>query len=264
VEIEHRNLAHFVADAFASRYTSIGPGSRVLQFATFAFDAAQLEWSQCLALGGTLCFSDVPQALVGDYLADVIEANEITFIHVTPSVLATLPTSRALPSLRQISVGGEMVPASLINQWRTRVHVQNAYGPSECTVVMAHHPQPRGQDEQQPAANVIGRPHQHTKVYICDESFERILPVGEIGEVCIGGPQVGRGHVIIFVCISDILTPPFRYKGRQDLTQSRFAVHPELGQRLYRTGDKGRLEADGSVYLIGRLDREIKLRGSSC
>lgn len=109
----------------------MGPGSRVLQFATFAFDAAVLEWSQCLAVGGTLCFADNPKMLVGDYLADVIDVNEISIIHVTPSVLATLPTSRPLASLRQISVGGEMVPENLIKTWRSRVQVQNAYGPTE-------------------------------------------------------------------------------------------------------------------------------------
>ena len=131
VEIEHRNLSHFIADSYSSGYVSISPGSRILQFATFSFDAAVLEWSQCLTLGGTLCFADVPQALVGDYLADMIEQNEISFVHLTPSVLATLPTSRALPSLRQISVGGEMVPENLVKTWRTRVQVQNAYGPTE-------------------------------------------------------------------------------------------------------------------------------------
>jgi hypothetical protein len=46
-------------------------------FATFSFDAAVLEWSQCLTLGGTLYLADMPQALVGDYLADVIDENEI-------------------------------------------------------------------------------------------------------------------------------------------------------------------------------------------
>lgn len=131
VEIEHRNLSHFVANAYSSHYVSIAPGSRVLQFATFAFDAAVLEWSQCLALGGTLCFADMPQALISDYLADVIDANDISVVHLTPSVLATLPTSRGLPSLRQISVGGEMVPENLIKAWRTRLQVQNAYGPTE-------------------------------------------------------------------------------------------------------------------------------------
>jgi len=83
VEIEHRNLSHFVAIAYSSHYVSIAPGFRVLQFATFAFDAAVLEWSQCLALGGTLCFSDMPQAFIGDYLADVVDANDISVVHLT-------------------------------------------------------------------------------------------------------------------------------------------------------------------------------------
>ncbi|KAF9528634.1 amino acid adenylation domain protein [Crepidotus variabilis] len=244
VEIEHRNLSHFVADSYTSGYVSISPGSRVLQFATFAFDAAVLEWSQCLTLGGTLCFADVPQALVGDYLADVIDANEISFFHVTPSVLATLPTSRALPSLRQISVGGEMVPENLIKAWRTRVHVQNAYGPTECTVVMSHQSQPREAEEKQPLASIIGAPHHHMKFVVADETFTKLLAVDQIGEVCIGGPQVGRG-----------------YRGRDDLTVERFATHPETGERLYRTGDRGKLLADGSVLLVGRIDREVKLRG---
>jgi non-ribosomal peptide synthetase component F len=54
-----------------------------------------------------------------------------------------------------------------------------------------------------------------------------------------------------------------RYRGREDLTASRFATHPELGERLYRTGDRGKLLADGSVLLIGRIDREVKVRGKN-
>jgi tenuazonic acid synthetase len=101
VEIEHHNLSHFVADSFASKYVDLGPGSQVLQFATFSFDAAVLEWAQYLAVGVTLCFVDTPKALVEDYLVDVIDTNEVMFMHVTPSVLVTLPTSHTLPSLRQ-------------------------------------------------------------------------------------------------------------------------------------------------------------------
>jgi non-ribosomal peptide synthetase component F len=52
-----------------------------------------------------------------------------------------------------------------------------------------------------------------------------------------------------------------RYRGRDDLTASRFATHPELDERLYRTGDRGKLLPDGSVLLIGRIDREVKVRG---
>ncbi|KAF8517297.1 amino acid adenylation domain protein [Hysterangium stoloniferum] len=245
VEIEHRNLAHFVADSFASKYVNIGPGSRVLQFATFSFDAAVFEWSLCLSIGATLCFSEHPKALVGDYLADVIDANEVTFMHVTPSVLATLPVSRSLSSLRQISVGGEMVPAPLINAWRSRVQVQNGYGPTEtCVPVVISLYAPKVIISFRTVVVVIGVPHRHTKFYVSNDAYDRILPIGEIGEVCIGGPQVGRG-----------------YRGLKELTASRFAVHPEIGERLYRTGDRGVMLPNGAISLVGRIDREVKVRG---
>jgi non-ribosomal peptide synthetase component F len=52
-----------------------------------------------------------------------------------------------------------------------------------------------------------------------------------------------------------------RYRNRPDLTDARFAVHPELGKRLYRTGDRGKMLPDGSVFLLGCMDREVKMRG---
>ncbi|KAJ7098559.1 hypothetical protein B0H15DRAFT_797266 [Mycena belliarum] len=167
VEVEHRNLSHFVADAFAAGYCALGAGSRTLQFSNFAFDAAVLEWAQTLAVGGTLCFADVPAGLVGSYLADVIELNNISFMHVTPSVLATLPRERALPSLMQISVGGEMVPQTLLDAWRERVSICNAYGPTECTVVMAHRPQ----SGPGISSGDVGRPHPHTAFHVLSDDM---------------------------------------------------------------------------------------------
>ncbi|KDR67250.1 hypothetical protein GALMADRAFT_130449 [Galerina marginata CBS 339.88] len=244
VEIEHRNLSHCIAGVHSSGYVLISPGSRVLQFATFAFDAAIFEWSQCLTFGGTLCFADMPHALVGNYLADVIDSNQISFLHLTPSVLTTLPTSRTLPSLQQISVGGEMVSENVISAWRTRVQVTNAYGPTECAIVVSHYSEPRFPEKKQPLAGLVGLPHPHMKAVVSNYSFTRLLPPNKVGEVCIGGPQVGRG-----------------YRGRDDLTANRFAIHPELGERLYRTGDRGKLLPDGTLLLLGRIDREVKVRG---
>ncbi|KAJ7242915.1 hypothetical protein C8J57DRAFT_1243659 [Mycena rebaudengoi] len=262
VEIEHRNLSHFIVNAYTSGYLSITPGSRVLQFASFAFDAAVAEWALCLSLGGTLCFAD-HSYLVGDYLAKVIDANKITHIQLTPSVLATLHEHHRLPSLLHISVEGEMVPDGLINIWRSRVNLQNAYGPSEwrvplhlmllpvllnccfcSTIGVAHEPQPRGVHDIVPSAAIIGKPYAKVNVYVCSENFDRILPSNEAGELCISGPQVGRG-----------------YRNRPDLTKQRFMVHSEVGSRLFRTGDRGKILADGRVLLLGRLDREVKVRG---
>ncbi|KAJ6574323.1 hypothetical protein B0H19DRAFT_1020850 [Mycena capillaripes] len=244
VEIEHSNLSHLVASVYSSGYFPVVPGSRVLQFAAFTFDAAIFEWAICLAHGGTLCFAETPQALVGDYLADVIETNRISHVHLTPSVLSSLPTDRKLPSLSQISLGGEMAPDSLIETWRAITNVENGYGPSECTVVVTHQSYSRDKQVAQPSAAIVGKPHAHTTLYVCSEAFDRVLSVGEPGEICIGGPQVGRG-----------------YRNRPDLTDRRFAFHPQIGQRLYRTGDRGKILSDESVLLLGRMDREVKVRG---
>ncbi|CAK5278577.1 unnamed protein product [Mycena citricolor] len=244
VEITHSSLSNWITAAHAAGYFPMGPFSRVLQFATFAFDAAVLEWSLALSLGSNLCFGNTPQALIGDYLADVIDKNLVTHMHLTPSVLGTLPASRRLQSLECISVGGEMVPDNLIERWRTRVTLQNAYGPTEATVVMAHRPQPSSPGDAAPSAANIGHPHSPTEVFVCNPSFDRLLAVNEVGEVCLAGPQLARG-----------------YRNRADLTSQRFAVHPQNGKRMYKTGDRGKLLADGTVVLMGRMDRELKVRG---
>ena len=132
--IEHRHLASFVEAS--SRVFKVGHGSRVLQFASFSFDASILEWAVALSTGACLCFAESPSSLVGDYLAQVIEHNRVSFMQVTPTALATIPQGRDLRSLQQISVGGEASSASLISAWRARVHLVNAYGPTEAAYVL--------------------------------------------------------------------------------------------------------------------------------
>lgn len=131
--IEHGNFASFVEAS--NKVFRVGHGSRVLQFASFSFDGSILEWATALSTGACLCFAAFPHALVGDYLADVIDQNSITFMQITPSALTTLPVTRNLESLRQISIGGEAVPLSLIQRWQQRVDLVNAYGPTETALL---------------------------------------------------------------------------------------------------------------------------------
>lgn len=105
----------------ARSVVKIGPGSRVLQFATFAFDASVLEWAATLSYGATLGFIDHPDLLVGDYLATFIEKNEINFFQTTPSVLATIPMEKNLASLMMISVAGEPSFTGLLGRRRLRM-----------------------------------------------------------------------------------------------------------------------------------------------
>lgn len=127
--VEHGNLSSFVnatKDVF-----KVGYGARVLQLASFSFDASVLEWTMALCTGSCLCFAKHPKQLVGDYLADVIEQNQVTFMEITLTALETLPVTREVASLRQISIGGEAGSRKLFETWHSRVDLANAYGPTE-------------------------------------------------------------------------------------------------------------------------------------
>lgn len=129
--VEHQNLSSYVSAARS--VVKIGPGSKVLQFATFAFDASILEWAVSLSYGAELCFVKHPTLLVGDYLADMIDLNKINFFHTTPSVLSTIPEHRELSSLQLLSVGGEAASAGLLAKWAEKLQLLHAYGPTETT-----------------------------------------------------------------------------------------------------------------------------------
>lgn len=102
-------------------------------------------------------------------------------------------------------------------------------------------------NSENPSPSVIGKPFPNCEVVICNEGSDVPLPVGETGEICIFGPQVSRG-----------------YKGQDELTATKFRtieLHGHTG-RVYRSGDRGSLTADGKVLIGGRMNnREIKLRG---
>lgn len=108
-------------------------------------------------------------------------------------------------------------------------------------------PQNTSENAELPSPSVIGKSFPNSEILICSEDSETPVPAGEIGEICIFGPQVSRG-----------------YKGQEDLTAAKFRsvqLHGKAG-RLYRTGDRGSMTADGKLMIGGRMNnREIKLRG---
>ncbi|OAA78214.1 amino acid adenylation domain protein [Akanthomyces lecanii RCEF 1005] len=241
VMVEHGNIASFVKAA--SENYRCGYGSRILQLASFSFDASILEWTTALCTGGCLCFAENPKHLVGDYLADVIDDNRVSFMQITPTALETLPVNRALPSLQLISVGGEAVSRELLARWHDRVDLVNAYGPTEGAVAVSFNKIKRS---NAPLADLttVGRASPGTTICICAEGFGAILGAGRIGEVCFSGKQVARG-----------------YSELPEQTSKSFAIHGDTGDRMYRTGDKGQMLPDGSVLIMGRMDRELKVRG---
>ncbi|HEX6913075.1 MAG TPA: amino acid adenylation domain-containing protein, partial [Longimicrobium sp.] len=240
VMVAHRNAANLVA---AQALTlGVRPESRVLQFASFSFDASVFEMVMALCQGASLHVPVGGDLLAGEALERVVDEGRITHVTLPPAVLPTLSGDAAFASVETMVLAGEAVPAAAVQRWAGRTRLLNAYGPTEAAVwSTVHHC--RADERGNPP---IGRPIANTRVYVLDEAGEP-APVGVPGELYIGGAGVARG-----------------YLGRPELTAERFVADPfgdRPGARLYRTGDLARRRADGTLEFLGRNDFQVKVRG---
>ncbi|MFH8350450.1 non-ribosomal peptide synthase/polyketide synthase, partial [Streptomyces sp. NPDC018045] len=228
------------------RPLGVGPGSRVLQFASPSFDAAWAELVMTFSSGAALV---VPESgpLVGETLMSVLAEHGVTHVTLPPSVLGALPpgTEARLPALRTVLVAGETVPPELVTRWSAGGReVVNAYGPTESTVCVSMSDPADAPDAPDASVAPIGRPVPNTRVYVLDAGL-RPVPAGVTGELYAAGAGLARG-----------------YANRPGLTAERFVASPfEPGVRMYRTGDLARWRADGQLEYRGRADEQVKIRG---
>jgi len=178
-------------------------------------------------------------------VADEIKRHGVTHLQMTPSLARMLTLDArafaALGSLKQMLLGGEAVPASLVEHLRKvfKGEIHNMYGPTETTIWST-----AGLIEEVGSTVSIGKPIANTQIYMVDAELKSV-GVGEIGELLIGGDGVARG-----------------YWNRPDLTADRFVMIPALAEtRIYRTGDLARFMPDGNIEFLGRADYQVKLRG---
>ncbi|MFP2911537.1 non-ribosomal peptide synthetase, partial [Pyxidicoccus sp. 3LFB2] len=236
--LQHRGLCNTALTA--GRIQDFGPGTRVLQYAAFGFDASVWEVFSTLLAGATLVLAPRERMLPGAPLSTLLREESITAIALTPSVLAQL-APEDFPSLRTLVSAGEACTPELVARWGARVRMFNSYGPTEVTVCATH------TGLLQPGQRLtIGRPWANLQVYVVDASL-RLLPAGVPGELCVGGVGLARG-----------------YLGQPGLTAERFVPDPFSGlpgARLYRTGDRARWLSDGTLEYLGRTDFQVKLRG---
>ncbi|MGH7997133.1 MAG: non-ribosomal peptide synthetase, partial [Opitutaceae bacterium] len=243
----HANLLHF----FAGIDPVAGPGPGVwLSLASLCFDPSVLELWWALTRGFSVAVVTEEERR-SESLAGRIRRDGVTHLQCTPSLarmLLGLPALReSLRPIRKLLVGGEALPADLARSLSLAVggEVYNVYGPTETTVWATAHkleePAPDGCRKIVP----IGRPLANTRAYVLDGQG-RTAPIGVPGEIHLGGGGVSAGY--------------FR---RPELTAERFLHDPfgAGGGRLYRTGDIGRLLADGTIEFLGRADEQVKVRG---
>ncbi|MGW7384621.1 non-ribosomal peptide synthetase [Streptomyces sp. NPDC054794] len=220
----------------------LGPGDRFAAVTTVAFDASVLELYPPLLAGATLVL--VPRETVREpaELAGLLATEDITVMQGTPSLWEMLlSTAPDAVRGRRLLTGGEALPHRLAERMTALgAQVVNFYGPTETTVYSTCAVLPP--DDPTP---VIGEPVANTRVYLLDDAL-RPVPVGAAGELYIAGAGVARG-----------------YWRRPGLSAGRFVADPfgGPGERMYRTGDRARWSADGSLHYLGRTDHQVKIRG---
>ncbi|MFJ3495852.1 amino acid adenylation domain-containing protein [Streptomyces sp. NPDC086091] len=237
VAVPHRGLSNMIE----GQRDLIRPtaADRVLQFASFGFDASILELTWSLANGGRLVTAPKEDLRPGPDLARTLKDAGITGAMLPPSALAVLGDD-AFPELRVLQVAGESCPAELADVWSRGRRFHNVYGLTETTVWSLAAELAPGQGHPP-----IGTPMRNTRVHVLDDDLQPV-PAGVPGEIYLGGRAVGRG-----------------YLGRPALTAATYVPDPygAPGERLCRTGDLGTHRPDGSVEWLGRRDAQVKLRG---
>ena len=233
---------------FGQDYVTLGPSERVLQLAPISFDASTFEvWGPLLHGGCCVLFAErVPTAAD---LARALERHRVTTMWLTASLFNAVidEAPAALSGVRQVLTGGEALSVAHIQRAQAALpdtQLIDGYGPTESTTFTCCYPIPR------PVGDVpsipIGKPIAHTQVYVLDERLDPVAG-GVAGELYIGGDGLARG-----------------YWNRAALTADRFIPDPFSGvpgARLYRTGDRVRWRADGTIEFLGRLDDQVKVRG---
>ncbi len=217
----------------------LGPGDRVAQGSSPAYDSSVEEAWMAWACGAAVVVMDDETARLGPDLVPWLRRERITVLCPPPTLLratACEDPRRELPDLRLLYVGGEALPDDVAERWAPGRRMVNGYGPTECTVTCLRADVVPGR----PVA--VGKPVPGMRAWVLDERLEPVRP-GEKGELCMSGAGLALG-----------------YHGKPELTAEKFPQHPRLG-RLYRTGDLVHAEADGTLFYHGRIDSQVKLRG---
>ncbi len=238
VMVSHRNLCHTLEAEH--RVLRTRADARVLQFASFSFDASLSEIFSALLHGAELHLPSREALVPGEALAALLRQRRISIAQLPPSVLS-VTSEGELPDLEVVVSSGEACSADVVRRWSAGRRFLNVYGPTE-TTISATSAECAGDATPPP----IGRPLAGVGAYVLDR---QLRPLGDRieGELYIGGPGVARGY----------LADPARTAER--FVPDPFASAP--GARMYRTGDRVAWREDGQLEFLGRTDAQVKLRG---
>jgi len=230
------------------------PPFRFLQFASYTFDACLVETLTTLMMGGTVCVPRDEDRTNGN-IASFMETTGVTMALLTPSFARTLrPTD--VPTLKVLILGGEAMSQSDVDTWAEKVHLVNAYGPSECAVVATVNSQVRRSSNPSNIGRGIGR------CWIVDpRNYHQLAPVGSVGELLVEGPTLSTGYLRNEVKTQEafVENPRWALDGKV-----RDSDAPQSTRRMYKTGDLVRIcdDVSGEMAYVGRKDNsQVKVNG---
>lgn len=242
VTVTQKNVTNFLCGMNELKISK--EKDRLLAVTTLSFDIAVLELYLPILNLGTVVIASSYDVMDGKKLLNLIFEKKINLMQATATTWRLLLQS-GFDHKNDLTIlcGGESFPPDLaITLSEKAERVFNMYGPTETTVWSTVKKISRIEMEKNSLVS-IGLPILNTSVYILDE-YLNVLPFGVAGEIYIGGNGLAEG-----------------YFNRQDLTGERFINHQELGARLYKTGDVGRMLPNGELVCLGRNDGQVKWRG---
>ena len=256
VMIEHRGLTNLILAQAAG--FGVNENSRVLQFASFSFDASVSEIFLALTSGATLYLAQREQLLSEKSLLELLRRHAITWVTLPPSLLALFEPV-GLPALQTVVSAGEACTWEIAERWGRGRHFFNAYGPTEATIGPTFYEAVSNTHEWRTVP--IGRPISNLSIFLLDQ-YGQPVPAGVPGELCIGGIGLARGYLNQPELTAEKFINWSAVSGQWSVVSgSNGPLTTDHGQRLYRTGDQARWLPDGNLELIGRVDNQIKIRG---
>ncbi|MFE4962723.1 amino acid adenylation domain-containing protein [Streptomyces sp. NPDC056660] len=248
VVVTHRGVLNLVLD---QDYVAFGPDKTVLQMSPTAFDASTFEIWGALLHGARLVVA-APSYQAVDELGATIKEFGVSTLFLTPALFHELVRGRTdvFDGLAELVVGGDVLSPARGARFLEHAaqtggpRLVNGYGPTETTTFALTHQVRTASAEG--GSVPIGTPLRNVRIHLLDEQLRPVNP-GEAGAIWIAGDGVSRG-----------------YLGRPGQTARSFLPEPEPappGARMYRSGDLGRLQPDGTVEFLGRQDDQVKIRG---
>ena len=254
VMLTHRNLCSRLLWGVLAFH--VDEGECYLQNASWAYDAAVWALLEPWVAGGRTVIARSESRSDGRYLVKLMATAKVTFIATSPTMLQVLLDAGGIEdciSLRRVFAWGERLAPELADRFfeHSKAELYNVYGQTETCISVTHWRCRAGASAR---TIPVGHPHANTQVYILDPAL-RPVPVGVPGELYLGGAGVARG-----------------YLNRPGLTAERFVPNPfygagvaaatGAGPRLFKTGDLARFASDGTIECLGRIDRQVKIRGN--